>query len=132
MDTYYTKNREEKLKYKREYYYKNKAKLDEYQINRYKAISKLFQDWKSTLKCSRCNEDDVACIDFHHVDPSVKEAGVVKMVSKSIKAIAKELEKCIVVCTNCHRKIHHYNLEVVIDEKLVENFEEFVKEFNKK
>lgn len=109
------------------YYERNKQKLLEYQHVRYKKISNVLQKWKSTLKCSLCNEDDVACIDFHHVDPSRKEAGVIRMATKSIKSITKELEKCIVVCTNCHRKIHYYNLEVEIDEALSKSFQEFSK-----
>jgi hypothetical protein len=115
----------------KEYYAKNKERLLEYQNNRYKKISMILQEWKSTLKCSRCGEDDVACMDFHHVDPSIKEAGVIRMATKSIKSIINELAKCIVVCTNCHRKIHYHNIDVVVDEKLVKSFEDFVKEVEK-
>ena len=44
-------------------------------------------------------------LDFHHIDPSDKTS---KSFSggKSFKSIKDELDKCLLVCSNCHREIH--------------------------
>ena len=58
--------------------------------------------------CSLCGERDYCCMDFHHINPSEKEADVNYMVRCKwpIKRIKDELVKCACVCSNCHRKIH--------------------------
>jgi hypothetical protein len=67
-----------------------------------------FNEFKKTLKCIKCGEDHIACLDFHHRDPKQKEFSIAGAVSHSNKEkVIKELEKCDVLCANCHRK-HHY------------------------
>jgi len=64
--------------------------------------------FKRTLKCTKCEQNHPAALDFHHVDPSEKENIVSNLVSSGRFAAAmEELQKCIVLCANCHR-IHHY------------------------
>jgi len=47
------------------------------------------------------------CLDFHHLDPTIKEDEISRLiVRKNRKKIIEELTKCVVVCSNCHRKIH--------------------------
>lgn len=59
--------------------------------------------FKSTLECKQCNERDPYSLCFHHKDPSTKE----KMNhQKPINKIKKEMEKYVVLCCNCHRKLH--------------------------
>lgn len=52
----------------------------------------------------RCQE----ALEFHHIDPSVKEMGFGKARAnpKAISKLLDELEKCILLCANCHREIH--------------------------
>ena len=58
--------------------------------------------------CSVCGYDDcINALEFHHTDPSKKS----KDYSKRFKVWSfdrqkKELEHCIIVCSNCHREIH--------------------------
>ena len=70
-----------------------------------------FDEYKETLKCSKCEENHPSCLEFHHLDPNEKESGVSEMVRKKIdkELIFKEIKKCEVLCSNCHRKLH-YNL----------------------
>jgi len=64
----------------------------------------------SDKSCGRCGESDNACLDWHHVDPSQKEASVSYMLcNNSKKTIMEEIQKCICLCSNCHRKLHYYN-----------------------
>lgn len=65
-----------------------------------------FKNWKQDLKqkCSHCEETHPAVLEWHHVDPSVKEITLAKALNRKI--YLKEIEKCIVLCANCHRKEH--------------------------
>ena len=46
-------------------------------------------------------------LDFHHIDPSIKSFNLSKdKLYRSWKLILKELDKCVMVCANCHREIH--------------------------
>lgn len=48
-------------------------------------------------------------LDYHHYDPSTKKAVVGQMASCSLSTIAKEINKCVVLCAICHRR-HHSGL----------------------
>lgn len=68
------------------------------------------------LKCSSCEEEHIACLDFHHINS--KEYNIADMINKgsSKKNILKEVSKCIIICSNCHRKLHYKEREVRISE----------------
>ncbi len=52
---------------------------------------------------SRCQ----AALDFHHLDANEKEFGISKDgITRSWKKVQKELDKCVLICSNCHREVH--------------------------
>lgn len=57
-------------------------------------------------KCSKCGYNRcLAALDFHHVDSSEKE----KLISRfktSLEKMKPELDKCVLLCSNCHRETH--------------------------
>lgn len=60
-------------------------------------------------KCAICgnNSELPCCYDFHH-KLGVKEENISKMISRKKKIdseLKAELDKCSVVCSNCHRAI---------------------------
>jgi hypothetical protein len=57
-------------------------------------------------KCERCgyNTCDRA-LAFHHLDPSQKEFSISRT-NKGWEKMKIELDKCILVCCNCHMEIH--------------------------
>ena len=60
-------------------------------------------------KCAKCGYSVCsAALEFHHVDPTTKDKGIAFLFSspKSIESIVKELSKCVLLCSNCHREIH--------------------------
>jgi hypothetical protein len=91
----------------RKYYLANKDKvMAQSRVTR--AIGKArWNTFKRTLKCTQCGFDHPAALDFHHVNPSEKENIVSHLVSQGCFAAAmEEVQKCIVLCANCHR-VHH-------------------------
>ncbi len=49
---------------------------------------------------------------FHHLDPATKVIEVAKMGSHSYDKIVKEINKCVVLCRNCHADVHCGDLTV--------------------
>lgn len=62
------------------------------------------------MKCTKCGYDKpvLDVYEFHHVDPSQKDPLWGKMIANnhSIDKMKKEIEKCVVLCANCHRETH--------------------------
>lgn len=46
------------------------------------------------------------CYDFHHIDPSQKEMSISRNSAVGYEKIRRELEKCVLLCANCHRIEH--------------------------
>lgn len=58
-------------------------------------------------KCLRCNYNKcISALEFHHLDPSQKEFSLAKGQDMLFENLKPELDKCILVCANCHREIH--------------------------
>ena len=76
------------------------------------------QDFKTKLlnlygdnKCQICGYNKCyQALEFHHLNPEEKEFNIAQMLRQSSTLnediMKKELEKCILVCSNCHREIH--------------------------
>ena len=67
--------------------------------------------YKSKLSCVKCGEKHPACLDFHHRDSKTKDfsLAIVKGWGYGRERMLSEIKKCMVICANCHRKVH-YNL----------------------
>jgi hypothetical protein len=61
-------------------------------------------------KCLSCgyNKDIPAAYDFHHRDPNEKDFQISKNYNKSMKKLKEEVDKCDLLCKNCHMEIHHF------------------------
>ena len=117
---------EKKRKYEREYRRKTRGRngkinwaKDNYpdwypDFYRKQGYDKEYRDFRMAkideLKgttCSVCGgEYPPVCLDFHHRNPSEKEAGMGRLALRKPEDILAEIAKCDVVCSNCHRKIH--------------------------
>lgn len=60
-------------------------------------------------KCEKCGYDKcIEALDFHHIDPSTKSFGIsTSNIYRNIDVLKREVDKCILVCANCHREIHY-------------------------
>ena len=61
-------------------------------------------------KCRKCGIDKSYLLDFHHRDPREKE-GELSDFSKGyeLEKFFNELDKCDLLCANCHREFHYLN-----------------------
>lgn len=56
-------------------------------------------------KCQRA-------LEFHHLDPNIKEFTMSTNTCRSMIRAKKEAEKCVVLCANCHREVEDGMTEV--------------------
>lgn len=68
-------------------------------------------------KCMFCGYNRyLGALDFHHLNSEDKEFGISKDgITRSWKRVKKELNKCILVCSNCHREVHAGILQLPIE-----------------
>jgi hypothetical protein len=80
--------------------------------SRRQALKRMSLEYKGS-KCEICGYDKcLQALEFHHLDPNEKDFGIAeKGHTRSWKSVKKELDKCILVCSNCHMEIH-YNITI--------------------
>lgn len=82
---------------------------NEYHGNRVKEVKLKMIDYKGG-KCCDCNlkiEDSHYCVfDLHHLDPNDKDPNFSKIKYQKWENIIKEIDKCVLLCSNCHRLRH--------------------------
>lgn len=59
-------------------------------------------------ECVICGYNrDIKALDFHHIDELSKEFGLSdRGMTRSWEKIKAEVEKCVLLCANCHREVH--------------------------
>jgi hypothetical protein len=70
-------------------------------------------DMKKDLKCDACgfgSPEHHMCLTFHHVDPSIKEFNIADAIRDMVAMdrIREEIEKSVVLCSNCHAIITYF------------------------
>jgi len=87
-----------------------KARLTNAKRRRFtKKVSKEWLiNYKKSKCCQKCGEDRWFCLDFHHLDSSVKKKNVSALAEDgySPRTIEAEINKCVILCNNCHRHLH--------------------------
>lgn len=93
----------------KKWYDANKSTQAERVLRRKKELRLWFDALKAELSCERCGENHPACLDFHHRDPTTKDSSLADVIFRKgwgKARILAEVEKCDVLCANCHRKEH--------------------------
>lgn len=85
-----------------------KAKSEKHKQKTIKMIS----DFKSLYGCLFCHEKDSCCLQFHHLNPSEKDFEIHGGSKRNVESYKKEIQKCEIVCANCHLKIHANKLHI--------------------
>lgn len=98
IDSKYYKNNKNKI-YVRTKIYIKKLRED---VNKIKAAN----------PCP-CGETDTVCLDFHHLTDKI--FNIANMISTgNRRKLYQEIQKCAVLCANCHRK-HHAGRKLTFD-----------------
>ena len=88
----------------------------------YQQRKKWVSSIKEQCKCAKCGDDRSYLLDFHHIDPSIKDDTIARLTSSSSthEKILQEIDKCVVLCANCHREFHYleHNNGTTIEEYL--------------
>ena len=95
--------------YNKERYLKDKSFRDKVADRRNRVRNKaltLVSRYKRFCGCFICGEKEPVCLDLHHTDPSQKDADPSSLCNRSKDRLKKEIRKCVVLCSNCHRKVH--------------------------
>lgn len=68
--------------------------------------------------CNDCRNSfkEYNVYEFHHLDPNGKDFGISSNGhTKSWDKVKEELDKCVMLCSNCHRIRHFKELKPVLD-----------------
>lgn len=103
----------------RKYWKKNKTQMKMRMAEKKQEISA----WKQARGCSVCGETEPWVLDMHHLDPREKESNSAQ--SATLKTFLKEANKCVLLCSNCHRKVHAGVLKLT--KKVITNFKRTLK-----
>ena len=84
----------------KEYYVEKSRRLN----NKYRLINRQYVwDYLKSNPCVDCGENDPVVLEFDH--KRAKKGNVSVMIwQTTLPAIKKEIEKCEVVCSNCHKR----------------------------
>jgi len=114
--------KEQKLEYGRQYYWEHREAVIARQLAyqkkhpeatraRTQRASHAHRERKRSLVrelksggCTRCEERDPACLDFHHIDPATKLFRISEPLCGREEVVRAEVAKCVLLCSNCHRK----------------------------
>lgn len=67
-------------------------------------------------KCQRCGYDkSYAALTFHHIKPETKKFTISGNYCRSWESIKKELDKCELLCMNCHAEVEHEKRQYMYD-----------------
>ena len=78
-------------------------------------------------KCECCGYDkNLSALEFHHLNPEEKEFQIdVRMFSNhNLEKLEVELDKCELLCSNCHKERHHPTLTMDNVSQLIKNAED--------
>lgn len=105
------KDEEARRTYNREYHRRVRSKNPvEVEKSRIKSLikarqSKEMRDGYLKQNPCACGESDISCLDFHHIEGK-KGGDIYPTRATNRKRFEKEISKCVVLCANCHRKLH--------------------------
>ena len=89
------------------HYASNKTRYRESNMRRILAAQQIVLDFLTQHPCVDCGIEDIVCLEFHHTRG--KELTISELIfsrRRSLSALRNEIDKCLVVCVNCHRRRH--------------------------
>ena len=96
-------------------FYKNSSHKGQFKCNKCESELAVLKNQKRKLKaveykggkCEICGYNkNISALEFHHLDPNEKDF-TISGTKCGWNDLQKELDKCIMICANCHREIHN-------------------------
>ena len=102
------RDKDKAKEYQKEWYQQHKEQVIARRKKRQLEIRNWFMRYKSTLSCIDCGISHPAVLQFHHRNRADKSFNISDVARKasSVKQITNEIQKCDVLCVNCHAKRH--------------------------
>jgi len=98
---------EKRKKYLHEYRKNNLEKYNQWVYLARERNRKIADKIKLTKGCNICGyRKNARALCFHHLDLSTKNGSVRSLYSHSKNKMLEEIDKCIVLCANCHLELH--------------------------
>lgn len=75
-------------------------------------------------KCEICGYNkNLSALEFHHINSDEKSFNLDgrMLANSNIEKLEEELDKCMLICSNCHKELHNENHNMEIIKKLIEN-----------
>lgn len=95
--------------YSRKHYEANRASIVARSVAKKKTYKEKWEEFKLTLSCIICGYSFPDALDFHHIVRDHTKRKVHKLLSNGCyRQALEEVQKCVVLCSNCHRKGHSY------------------------
>ena len=83
----------------------------------YRRRNRLYiEDIKKNNKCEMCGNRDYRVLQFHHLHSKDKAVSRLAVDGSSLKRLKSEIDKCMILCANCHSILHHQPLEEFPDQ----------------
>lgn len=106
----------------RKRYAENRDKIREKNNLYHKKNTELVRQYKISCGCVNCGYNKCAeALEFHHLDPDKKSFSVSKMVDRPRK-LKEEINKCVVICSNCYRE-HHAGVTEIAEPNEIRKFD---------
>ena len=95
--------------YDKNHYFKDSRKKSiRMAAKKYSSKSKDFvNEYKKTHKCIICGEDRWYVLEFHHKSEKIFNLANAGRNGISVTKLKEEIDKCDILCANCHRELHH-------------------------
>ncbi len=81
---------------------------------RYHRNREWLAEYKKACYCQDCKLADQCCLVFHHTGPKWHSIWYLVAKGYSLTSIQRELQQCICLCANCHRKRHETQTELAL------------------
>ena len=77
-------------------------------IESIKRAKKFIRDIKQKSCCKKCGDGRWYVLDFHHLHGKLDTISVLVAKGPNLKRLQDEIDKCILLCSNCHREEHYF------------------------
>jgi hypothetical protein len=94
--------------------YKERERLRQARVHKIKRTE--WQAFKARIGCQNCAEREPVCLEFHHTGAQEKRLGgrssFAMVLGWSRERMLTELQGCVLLCANCHRKASYQIIDV--------------------